>query len=127
METAPGAIPHPGRVPEQRLLSPKIGLRWRRRCGTFRGCGLIDLGFSRQWQYIGGRARSMGARGAHTIARCDHWWARTMAWCGQPLARLRIPFGLRLCVRKIGTLGFISSNSENIFSTTFLKYKNSRK
>jgi hypothetical protein len=24
MEMAPGAIPHPGRVPEQRLLSPKL-------------------------------------------------------------------------------------------------------
>jgi hypothetical protein len=27
MEMAPGALPHPGRVPEQRLLSPEIGLR----------------------------------------------------------------------------------------------------
>jgi hypothetical protein len=26
MEMAPGAIPHLGRVPEQRLLSPEIGL-----------------------------------------------------------------------------------------------------
>jgi hypothetical protein len=26
MEIASGAIPHPGRVPEQRLLSPEIGL-----------------------------------------------------------------------------------------------------
>jgi hypothetical protein len=32
METAPGELPHPDRVPEQRLLSPEIGLRrWRRR------------------------------------------------------------------------------------------------
>jgi hypothetical protein len=31
---APGALPRPGRVPEQRLLSPKIWLRRRRRCGT---------------------------------------------------------------------------------------------
>jgi hypothetical protein len=45
MEMAPGARPHPGRVPEQRLLSPKIGLRWRWRCGTFLGKTLIDLGF----------------------------------------------------------------------------------
>ena len=37
------------------------------------------------------------------------------------------PFGLRVCVSKIGTLGFVSSNSENISRTTFLKYKNSRK
>jgi hypothetical protein len=27
METALGALPHPGKVPEQRLLSPKIGLQ----------------------------------------------------------------------------------------------------
>jgi hypothetical protein len=26
MEMAPGALPRPGRVPEQRLLSPEIGL-----------------------------------------------------------------------------------------------------
>jgi hypothetical protein len=26
MEMAPGAIPHPSRVPEQRLLSPEIGI-----------------------------------------------------------------------------------------------------
>jgi hypothetical protein len=32
---APGAIPHLGRVPKQRLLSPKIGLRRWRHCGTF--------------------------------------------------------------------------------------------
>jgi hypothetical protein len=28
---------------------------------------------------------------------------------------------------KIGGLAFVSSNSENIYYTTFLKYKNSRK
>jgi hypothetical protein len=26
MEMAPGALPHPARVPEQRVLSPEIGL-----------------------------------------------------------------------------------------------------
>jgi hypothetical protein len=31
MEMASGAFPHPGRLPEQRFLSPEIGLRrWRR-------------------------------------------------------------------------------------------------
>jgi hypothetical protein len=44
MEKASGALPYPGRVPEQRLLSPEIGLR-RRRCGTFLGKTLIFLGF----------------------------------------------------------------------------------
>ena len=27
MEMAPGAIPRPGRVPEQRLLSPELGFQ----------------------------------------------------------------------------------------------------
>ena len=27
MEMTPGAIPHPGRVPEQRLLSPELEFR----------------------------------------------------------------------------------------------------
>jgi hypothetical protein len=46
MEMAPGALPHPGRVPEQRLLSPEIVLQWRRRCKTLLGETPIDLGFS---------------------------------------------------------------------------------
>jgi hypothetical protein len=37
MKMASGALPHPGRVPEQRLLSPEIGLRRRQRCGTLSG------------------------------------------------------------------------------------------
>jgi hypothetical protein len=45
MEMAPGALPHPGRVPEQRLLSPKIGLRRWRRCETVLGKMPIVLGF----------------------------------------------------------------------------------
>jgi hypothetical protein len=34
MEMALGALPRLGRVLEQRLLSPEIGLRRRQRCGT---------------------------------------------------------------------------------------------
>jgi hypothetical protein len=48
MEMASGAIPHPGGVPKQRLLSLKIGLRQRQRCGTLSGKTPIDLGFSRR-------------------------------------------------------------------------------
>jgi hypothetical protein len=58
MEMAPGALPHPGRVPEQRLLSPEIGLRWRRCCGTLLGETPTDLGFLRRRLYIGGGAMS---------------------------------------------------------------------
>jgi hypothetical protein len=72
METASGALRHPGRVPEQRLMSPKIGLRRRRRCGTFLGETPIDLGFSRRRLLIGEWAMSEGSQGPHT------WW-----WHGQ--------------------------------------------
>jgi hypothetical protein len=68
MEMAPGAIPYPGRVLEQRFLSLETCLRWRRRCGTFREWRLHLLGFSHRGQYIGGRERSVNAQGAHTIA-----------------------------------------------------------
>jgi hypothetical protein len=44
-----------------------------------------------------------------------------------PSGPLRLCFGLRLVSRKIGTLAFVSSNSENISCVTFLKHKNSRK
>jgi hypothetical protein len=72
MEMAPGALPSPGRVPEERLLSPKIGLRRRRRCGTLLGKTPIDLGFSRRRLLIGKGAMSEGSQGPHT------WW-----WHGQ--------------------------------------------
>jgi hypothetical protein len=45
MEMAPGVLPHPGKVSEQRFLSSKIGLRLRRRCGTLLGEMPFDLGF----------------------------------------------------------------------------------
>jgi hypothetical protein len=85
MEAAPGEIPHPGRVSEQRLLSPKIGLRWWRHCGTLSGKTPIDLGFSCRRDYIdervmsgggpgarppGGAARGGGGRGAHHPRVC---------------------------------------------------------
>ena len=74
MEMAPGAIPRPGRVPEQRLLSPESCLRRRRRYGTFRGFLLGYLGFSTRRHLIGEEATRGGARGAHTTP------GRGLAW-----------------------------------------------
>jgi hypothetical protein len=96
MEMAPGAIPHPGRVPEQRLLSPEIGLRQRRCCGTLLGETPIDFGFSRQRLYIGGGAMSESIRVAHTITWRSLGGTHAIAWCGQPLAPLHFFFGLCL-------------------------------
>jgi hypothetical protein len=67
MELAPGALPRPGRVPEQRLLSPE-SRRWRRwSCGTSFGKLPNDLGFLRWSELIGGRAVSEVDQGLHTI------------------------------------------------------------
>ena len=74
MEMAPGAIPRPGMVPEQRLLSPESRLRRRRRYGTFRGFLLGCLGFSTRRHLIGEEATRGGARGAHTTP------GRGLAW-----------------------------------------------
>jgi hypothetical protein len=70
---------------------------------------------------VGGRPRGPH----HRVARPG--WAHATTWCGRLLALLRLSFGLRHNVRKIGTSAFVSSNSENISCITFLKYKNSRK
>jgi hypothetical protein len=66
MEIAPGALPRPSRVPEQRLLSPEICLRRRRRCGSVLGKIPIVLGFSVPRIYKGGEAASEGHYGGLT-------------------------------------------------------------
>jgi hypothetical protein len=48
---------------------------------------------------------------------------RAPLWCGQPLAPLRVIFGLREASIKIGGSAFVLSNSENISCVTFLKTK----
>jgi hypothetical protein len=66
MEMAPRALPHPGRVPEQRLLSPEIR-RWRQRsCGTLLEISPILLGFSVGRLLIGEGASSGGDQGGLT-------------------------------------------------------------
>jgi hypothetical protein len=58
MEMAPGVLPRLGRVPQQRLLSPKI-LWWGRwSCRTLSRKTPIDLGFGVGRLYIGGEAAS---------------------------------------------------------------------
>jgi hypothetical protein len=66
---APGALPYPGRVPEQRLLSPEIRRRQRRSCGTLSRNLPIDLGFSILRLYIGEEAASEGGPPGLTM-----WW-----------------------------------------------------
>jgi hypothetical protein len=63
---APGALPHPGRVPKQRLMSPEICLRWRRRFGTVLGKTPTVLGFSVGRLLIGEGASSEVVQGLLT-------------------------------------------------------------
>jgi hypothetical protein len=66
MEMASGALPRPGRVPEQRLLSPEICLRQRWCCGTVLGNMPIVLGFSVPRLLIGKKAESEVVQGGLT-------------------------------------------------------------
>jgi hypothetical protein len=70
---------------------------------------------------------SEGTKGGHTRWWRGQGWTRATRWCGHLLALLRLCFGLRLVLGKIGTSFFVSSNSKNISYVTFLKHKNSRK
>jgi hypothetical protein len=70
METdgdSPGALPRPGRVPEQRLLSPEIRRQWWRRCRTLLEISSTPLGFSVLRLYIGEGASSGGSQGLLTL------------------------------------------------------------
>jgi hypothetical protein len=89
MEMAPGALPRPGRVPEQRLLSPKIRRQRRRSRGTLSGKLPIPLGFSIGRLLIGEGASLGGDQGGHTIGGRGQGLGRALLLCGQPLAPLR--------------------------------------
>jgi hypothetical protein len=80
MEMAPGALPRPGRVPEQRLLSPEICLQQRRHCGTVLGKTQIDLGFSIPRLYIGKRALSEVGPGGLTMGGRGQGLGRAPLW-----------------------------------------------
>ena len=68
MEIPPGALPRPGRVPEQRLMSPETWLRCDCGGGTFLEDSGLFLGFLPRGDYIGGRAESEVVQGGHTLA-----------------------------------------------------------
>jgi hypothetical protein len=100
-----GALPYPGRVPEQRLLSPKIRWRWRRSCGTVLEILPIPLGFSIGRLLIGEGASSEVEQGGHTMGGRGQGLGHTPLLCGQPLAPLRLSFGLRYSFGKNKTSG----------------------
>jgi hypothetical protein len=127
MEMAPGALPHPGRVPEQRLLSPKICLRQQRHCGTVLKISLIVLGFSVGRLFIGEGASSGGDQGGHTIGGRDQGLDRAPCCVGSPWPPSSSCSVFGPLPGKIRLLELVSSNSKNMSCVAFLKHKNSRK
>jgi hypothetical protein len=127
MEMAPGALPCPGRVPEQRLLSPEIHRRWRRSCGTLFGNLLIVLGFSVGRLLIGEGASSEVDQGGLTMGGHGQGLGHAPYCLAslRPLSDSRLVLVLHL--GKIGVSELASSNSENISCVAFLKHKNSKK
>jgi len=66
---------------------------------------------------------SADPRGAQTTGWRGRRWGRAARWFGHLVAPLRLSFGLRVRVGKIGTWPFVSCNSENISRSNFLKPK----
>jgi hypothetical protein len=122
-----GALPHPGRVPEQRLLSPEIRRRRRRSCGTLSGNLPIVLGFSVERLFIGGEAASGGYQGHLTTRGHGQGVDRATLWCGYPLALLRLSFGLRPSSRKNRSFCFCFVQFQEYFLCSFSKTQKQQK
>jgi hypothetical protein len=94
MVMALGALPRPGRVPEQRLLSPEIR-QWRRRsCRTLSRKTPIDLGFRSREALYRRRGGVQGWPGAphHPLAWLGGGVCHLLVWWvpGPPPALLRL-------------------------------------
>src|SRR5215217_4860101 len=82
VEMTPGAIPRPGRVPEQRLLSPELEFRDGGGSGRFSlvsSNGVEDLGQGRLNRRRGGVRRSTRRR-HNRGARTPPWPRRPIVW-----------------------------------------------
>jgi hypothetical protein len=86
---APEALPHSGRVPEQRFLSPEIHRRWWRSCETLLEILSIPLGFSVGRLLIGEGASSGVDQGGLTMGGRSQGLGHTPLLCGQPPALVR--------------------------------------
>jgi hypothetical protein len=106
MEIAPGSLPRPGRVPEQRLLSPEICLRWRWSCETVLGKTPIPLGFSVPRLYIGEGALSGGCKGTLTHRGRGQGLGRAALVCGALVDPLCLLFGSLEASVKLWATGF---------------------
>jgi hypothetical protein len=119
-----GALPYPGRVPEQRLLSPEICLRRRQRCGTILGKMPIVLGFSIGRIFIGEGASSGGGPGGLTMGGRGQGLGRAPLWCGQALAPLQLLFGPRPSSGQNRSFGLHFVQFREYFLCSFSEAKN---
>jgi hypothetical protein len=124
---APGALPRPGRVPEQRLMSPEIRWWWRRSCGTLSRKLPIPLGFSVLWLYIGEGASSGGCQGGLTHKGSGQGLGRAALVCGQPLAPLWLLFGPRPSSGKNKTSGTCFVQFREYFLCSFFETQKQQK
>jgi hypothetical protein len=126
MEMALGALPHPGRVSEQRVLSPRNWSSMAAALRNFTGENAEGFRvFRREALYRRRGGVRKWTRGAHPLVVWPGGGApppSVVALCPP----LRLSFGLRPSSGKIGVSTFILSNSENISCVAFLKHKNSR-
>ena len=99
------------------------GIWWWQRSGTPSGKTSNPPKFLGQKAPYWRRERPRGFLGGphHPLARLG--LARASRWCGHPLALLRLVFWLLESSKKIGTLAFVPSNSENFHFLTFLEPK----
>ena len=122
MEMTPGAIPRPGGVPEQRLLSPESWLRDGGGSGTFLVSWLIGLevlgheGLNRRRVGVRGVLGGPHSRGAPPLGRAALWGGAPWLPSGPSSVLWKLP-------GKIRYWALISSNSENISFVGFLKPK----
>ena len=126
MKKPPVTISLSGRVPGRASEPSRDGFGDGGRDGTFRGFWLGCLGFSRDEEYIGGRATSVDGQGAHTMPRRGQGGPRLrVVWLppGSASCLLRTPSSLR----KNKIFGFCFVQFREYFLCSFSETKNSRK
>jgi hypothetical protein len=111
MEMAPGALPHPGRVLEQRLLSPKIYRRRQRSYKTVLEILPTPLGFSVLRLLIGKGASSGGCQG--TLTPRQH---------GQGLGRAGLAWGPLVAPLLLLFSSLEASGKNKTSGTCFIKF-----
>jgi hypothetical protein len=112
---------HPGRVPEQRLLSPEIHRRRWRSYETVLEISLTLLGFFVLRLYIGEAVASGGCLGALTPRWRGQGLGRAALVCGVLVAPLCLLFGSLEASRKNKTSGTCFVQFREYFLCSFSK------